>query len=80
MPRSFTSIVSSNPLRFLITGRIAAWDPLRRRLTMDGRRIRVAPTVDVAGVANGVLVTASGHQGDPGTRWIVTDFAFISTP
>lgn len=80
MPRSFTSVVSTKPLRFLITGRIAAWDPVRRRLKMDGRRLWVAPMVDVAGVANGVLVTASGHQGDPGTRWIVTDFAFISAP
>ena len=76
MPRSFTSIVSSKPLRFLITGSITAWDPVRRRLRIDGRRLWVAPTVPVVGVANGVLVTASGHQGAPGTRWIVTDFAF----
>ena len=76
MPRSFTSIVSSQPLRFLITGSIAAWDPARRRLSIDGRRLWVAPTVAVGGVANGVLVTVTGHQGDPGTPWIVTDFAF----
>jgi hypothetical protein len=76
MPRSFTSIVSSRPLRFLITGSITAWDPARRRLRIDGRRLWVAPTVAVGGVANGVVVTATGHQGDPGTPWIVTDFAF----
>jgi hypothetical protein len=76
MPLSFTSIVCSKPLRFLITGPITAWDPVRRRLSIDGRRLRVAPTVVVGGVANGILVTASGHQGDPGTPWVVTDFAF----
>jgi hypothetical protein len=76
MPPSFTSIVSSKPLRFLITGPIAAWDPVKRRLRIDGRRLWVAPTVAVDALANGVLVTATGHQGDPGTRWIVTDFAF----
>jgi hypothetical protein len=75
MPSSFTSIVSSKPLRFLITGPISAWDPVKRRLRIDGRRLWVAPTVTVGGVANGVLVTATGHQGDPGIRWIVTDFA-----
>lgn len=76
MPRSFTSVTSSNPLRFLITGSIAAWDPIRRRLKIDGRRLWVAPTVSVFGVANGALVTASGHQEDPGARWIVTHLAF----
>ena len=76
MSRSFTSIVCSKPLRFLITGSITAWDPVRRRLRIDGRRLWVAPTVAVGGVANGILVTASGHRGDPGTPWIVTDFAF----
>ena len=76
MPRSFTSIVSSKPLRFLTTGSIAAWDPIRRRLKIDGRRLWVAPTASVLGVANGALVTASGHQDNPGARWIVTDFAF----
>ena len=76
MPRSFTSVVSSQPLRFLITGSIAAWDPVRRRLKIDGRRLWVAPTVVVVGVTNGALVTASGHQDPPSARWIVTDFAF----
>ena len=76
MPRSFTSVVSSQPLRFLITGSIAAWDPVRRRLKIDGRRLWVAPTVAVVGVTNGALVTASGHQDPPSARWIVTDFAF----
>lgn len=76
MPRSFTSVVSSTPLRFLITGRIAAWDPVQRRLKIDGRRLWMAPTVAVLGLANGVLVTASGHQDLPSARWIVTDFAF----
>jgi hypothetical protein len=47
MPRSFTSVMSSQPLRFLITGSIAAWDPVRRRLKIDGRRLWVAPTVAV---------------------------------
>jgi hypothetical protein len=76
MPRSFTSIVSSTPLRFLITGSIAAWDPARRRLKIDGRRLWVAPTVAVFGVLDGALVTASGHQDDSSARWMVTDFAF----
>lgn len=76
MPRSFTSVVSSKPLRFLITGSIRSWDPIRRRLKIDGRRLWVAPTVEVVGVANGVLVTASGHQDRPSARWIVTGFAF----
>ena len=76
MPRSFTSIVSSMPLRFLITGSISAWDPGRRRMRIDGRRLWVAPAVEVFGVADGVLVTASGHQDQPSARWMVTDFAF----
>jgi hypothetical protein len=76
MARSFTSVVSSKPLRFLITGSIAAWDPIRRRLKIDGRRLWVAPAVAVSGVADGALVTASGHQEHPSARWIVTDFAF----
>ena len=74
MARSFTSVVASTPPQFLITGSVAAWDPVRRRLKIDGRRLWVAPAVAVAGVANGVLVTASGHQVLPGPRWIVTDF------
>ncbi len=80
MPRSFTSIVASNPLRFLITGSIAAWDPGRRRLKIDGRRLWVAPTVAVFGAANGVLVTASGHQDDVTARWIVTELTLDPQP
>jgi hypothetical protein len=34
MSRSFTSVVSSKPLRFLITGCIDAWDPVTRELRM----------------------------------------------
>jgi hypothetical protein len=76
MPRSFTSIVSSTPLRFLITGSIAAWDPVRRRLKIGGRRLWVVPAVSIFRVANGALVTASGHQEHPSARWMVTNFAF----
>ena len=76
MSPSFTSIVSSKPLRFLMTGSITAWDPVRRRLKIDGRRLWVAPTVAVGGVANGALVTASGHQEDVTGRWIVTQLTF----
>jgi hypothetical protein len=74
MSRSFTSVVSSNPLRFLITGSIAAWDPVRRRLKIDGRRLWVAPTVAILGIVNGAMVTAIGHQEDLTARWIVTRF------
>jgi hypothetical protein len=45
MPRLFTSIVSSKPLRFLITGSITAWDPVRHRLRIDGRRLPMLPPV-----------------------------------
>jgi hypothetical protein len=76
MTRSFTSVVSSKPLRFLITGSIAAWDPVRCRLKIDGRRLWVAPTVAVGGVANGALVTASGHQEDVTARWVVTQLTW----
>ena len=75
MARSFTSLIASTPAQFLITGPVAAWDPVQRRLKIDGRRLRVAPGVAVAGVANGVLATASGHQDPQSARWIVTDFA-----
>jgi hypothetical protein len=71
MPQSFTSIVSSTPLRFLMTGPITAWDPISRLLTIGGRRLRVAPMVSVVG-ALGTLVTASGHQEDSSARWMVT--------
>jgi hypothetical protein len=76
MARSFTSIVSAKPLRFLITGPIAAWDPVARELKIGGHRLWVAPAVAVVGVGNGTLVTASGHQEHPNARWMVTDFAF----
>ena len=76
MTRSFTSVVSSNPLRFLITGSIAAWDPVRRRLKIDGRRLWVAPAVEVVGIAIGALVTAIGHQEDVTARWIATQLTF----
>ncbi len=76
MPQSFTSVVSSHPLRFLITGSIGAWDPVRRRLRIDGRRLWMAPTVALSGVRDGVLVTAGGHQEDLTARWIVTQLTF----
>ena len=76
MTRSFTSVVSSKPLRFLVTGSIAARDPVGRQLMIEGRHLWVAPKVAVFGVADGALVTASGHQEDPGARWIVTHLAF----
>jgi hypothetical protein len=76
MTRSFTSVLSSQPLRFLITGSIAAWDPVRRRLKIGGRRLWVAPAVSIFRVANGAMVTAGGHQAHPSARWIVTGFAF----
>jgi hypothetical protein len=75
MPQSFTSIVSSSPLGFLITGPINAWDPITRLLTIGGRRLRVAPRVTVVG-GLGTMVTASGHQEDSSARWIVTDLVF----
>jgi hypothetical protein len=76
MPRAFTSIVSSTPVRFLITGSIAAWDPVAREMKIGEHRLLVAPAVSVFGVADGALVTASGHQEHPSARWVVTDFAF----
>ena len=66
MTRSFTSVVSSKPLRFLVTGSITAWDPVGRRLRIEGRRLWVAPKVAVFGVADGVAGHGQRAPGRPG--------------
>ena len=73
MSRSFTSVVSSKPLRFLITGCIDAWDPVTRELRIDHDQLWVAPGVSVMGLRAGVCLTALGYQEDLTGRRIMTE-------
>jgi hypothetical protein len=73
MTSSFTSVVSSKPLRVLITGLIDAWDPVRRELRIGHDHFWVAPGVSVTGLRLGASVTALGHQEDLTGRRIVTE-------
>ena len=56
MSGSFTSVVSSKPLRFLITGCIDAWDPVTRELRIDHDQLWVAPGVSVMGLRAGACL------------------------
>lgn len=60
------------PLRFAITGRIAAWDPIDRRLQIGPGDFWVAPDVSVSAVAPGLHVTVLGDVKPPDPRWIIT--------
>jgi hypothetical protein len=73
MTSSFTSVVSSKPLRVLITGLIDAWDPVGRGLRIGHDHLWVAPGVSVTGLRPGASVTAVGHQEDLTGRRIVTE-------
>jgi hypothetical protein len=72
MTSSFTSVVSSKPLRVLITGLIGAWDPVERELWIGHDHFWVAPGVSVTGLRAGASVTALGYQEDLTARRIVT--------
>jgi hypothetical protein len=74
MTSSFTSVVSSKPLRVLITGLIDAWDPVGRGLRIGHDHFWVAPGVSVTGLRPGASVTALVHQEDLTGRRIVTEF------
>jgi hypothetical protein len=60
-------------LRFSILGTIVTWDSFGRWLRVGERNLWVVPSVSVAGLSPGARVTATGHQDDLTTRWIVTD-------
>jgi hypothetical protein len=60
------------PLRFAIVGRIAAWDPITRRVRIGPHDFWVARSVSVSAVAPGVHATVTGHVEPPDPRWIVT--------
>jgi hypothetical protein len=70
---SFTSVVSSKPWRVLITGLVAAWDPVSRELRIGHDTFWVAPGVVVTGLRPGAGVTAVGYQKDLTGRRIVTE-------
>jgi hypothetical protein len=73
MPRSFTSVLSSKPSRVLITGLVAAWDPVSRELQIGRDTFWVAPGVSVTDLRAGASVTAVGYQEDLSARRMVTD-------
>ena len=73
MSRSFTSVVSSRPLRFIITGGIDAWDPVTCGLRINHNQFWVAPGVSVMGLRAGAYLTALGYQEDLTGRRIITE-------
>jgi hypothetical protein len=56
------------PLRFLITGIISAWNPQTRLFRIDDHEVWVAPGVSVANVAHGAWDTAVGQEDHAGRR------------
>jgi hypothetical protein len=79
MPQSFTSVVSSKPLRILITGVLDTWDPVERELRIGHDHFWMAPGVSVTGLRAGAIVTALGYQEDLTARRIVTALT-LDTP
>jgi hypothetical protein len=69
-----------DPLRFTIMGPVAAWDPVARHLQIGERSLRVARRVSVAGVVQGIEVSASGvREGPSAARWVVTKLRLAPT-
>jgi hypothetical protein len=66
------SPLTSDPLRFSLTGTVATWDSVGRWLRIVERHLWVAPGVVVTGLALGATITANGYQEDLTARWIVT--------
>ena len=58
---------------FAIAGRVERFDRDTRRFIIGGRILRVAPAVQLVGLTNGDLITASGYEQSG--RWIVTQFS-----
>jgi hypothetical protein len=67
-----------DPLRFSITGPIAAWDPVGRALGIGDRDLWLTPDLSIASLARGAQVTASGHRDNTTTRWVVTQLTLVS--
>ena len=65
--------VDPNPLQFLISGIVSAWDPVTRLLQVSRYELWVAPEVVLAHEAVGARGTASGHEERSGRR-VVTKF------
>jgi hypothetical protein len=55
-----------------MAGTIVAWDPIRRWLQIGEQHFYVVSGVPISGLALGATAQVSGHQGNPGARWIVT--------
>ena len=68
-----------DPLRFTIMGPVTAWDPAARHLRIGERHLWVAPRVSVAGVVQGVEVSASGFREGPSARWVVRKLNLVPT-
>jgi hypothetical protein len=80
MATAYPSPHPPGPLRFTIMGPVTAWDPAARHLRIGERHLRVAPRVSVAGVVQGVEISASGVRKGPGAaRWVVTKLSLVPT-
>jgi hypothetical protein len=62
-----------NPLRFLISGKVSAWNPVTRLLHIGECEFWVSPEVLPANVAVGARFAASGYE-EPSGRRVVTRF------
>jgi hypothetical protein len=68
-----------DPLRFTIMGPVTAWDPAARHLQIGERHLSVARRVSVAGVVQGIEVSASGFREGPSARWVVRKLKLVPT-
>jgi hypothetical protein len=69
---------SPDPLRFTIMGPITVWNPAARHLQIGERHLRVASWVSIAGLIQGIEVSASGvRKGPSAARWVVTKLNLV---
>jgi hypothetical protein len=74
------SLTAPKPLPFSITGPIASWEPIERKLRIGERHCWVTPGVSVSDVSPGAEVRVLGHvehPANPGARWIVTQLTLV---
>jgi len=60
-------------------GAVTAWDPGARHLEIGERHLWVAKRVSVAGVVQGITVSASGVRTGPSARWVVRKLKLVPT-
>jgi hypothetical protein len=63
-------------LQFTLAGRVDAWDPHHRELTIGGRVLWVPTTLRVIDPQLGARIVVSGHVEERAARRIVTHLTF----